>query len=57
MIMHVYIASLLSRVTEPTSNGIGGDNFAIVWYKNQLYGLNSSGPSPKLMTLENFKKK
>ncbi len=51
----IAVASTLT-VTEPTSNGIGGDNFAIVWYKNQLYGLNSSGPSPKLMTLENFKK-
>lgn len=33
-------------VLEPTSNGIGGDGFAIIWYKDKLYGLNASGPSP-----------
>lgn len=32
-------------VVEPTSNGIGGDGFAIIWYKDKLYGLNASGPS------------
>ncbi|MDR1732512.1 MAG: gamma-glutamyltransferase family protein [Synergistaceae bacterium] len=34
-------------VVEPTSNGIGGDNFALVWVKDKLYGLNSSGYAPK----------
>lgn len=34
-------------VTEPTSNGIGGDAFALVWFNNRLYGLNSSGPAPR----------
>ncbi|MDR1049155.1 MAG: gamma-glutamyltransferase family protein, partial [Synergistaceae bacterium] len=34
-------------VVEPTSNGIGGDNFALVWVKDKLHGLNSSGYSPK----------
>ena len=34
-------------VVEPTSNGIGGDAFAIIWTKNKLHGLNSSGPSPR----------
>lgn len=33
-------------VTEPTSNGIGGDCFAIVWMKGEMYGLNASGPAP-----------
>ncbi|HYF84763.1 MAG TPA: gamma-glutamyltransferase family protein [Clostridia bacterium] len=33
-------------VVEPTSNGIGGDAFALVWSKGKLYGLNASGPSP-----------
>ncbi|NLI90861.1 MAG: gamma-glutamyltransferase family protein [Peptococcaceae bacterium] len=36
-------------VTEPTSNGIGGDAFALVWYKNKLCGLNSSGPAPRAL--------
>lgn len=39
-------------VTEPTSNGIGGDAFALIWYKNKLYGLNASGPAPSQLTAE-----
>ncbi len=33
-------------VVEPVSNGIGSDAFAIVWMKDHLYGLNSSGFAP-----------
>ena len=33
-------------VVEPTSNGLGSDNFALVWTKGKLHGLNSSGPAP-----------
>lgn len=43
-------------VVEPTSNGIGGDNFALVWMKNQLFGLDSSGPAPKDISIEKLKK-
>ncbi|MDX1465145.1 MAG: gamma-glutamyltransferase, partial [Halomonas sp.] len=39
-------------VVEPTSNGIGGDAFAIVWIKEEMYGLNASGPSPQAATIE-----
>src|SRR5690554_5092635 len=39
-------------VVEPTSNGIGGDAFALVWAKDKLHGLNSSGPSPKSISIE-----
>lgn len=39
-------------VLEPTSNGIGSDAFALVWTNGELYGLNSSGPSPQTLTLE-----
>lgn len=44
---------------EPTSNGMGGDLFAIVWDNKtgKLYGLNSSGPAPQALTLEELKKK
>ena len=44
---------------EPTSNGIGGDLFAIVWYEKdkKLYGLNASGRSPKNLKIEYFKSK
>src|SRR3954471_15319534 len=39
---------------EPTSNGIGGDLFAIVYdaKSKKIYGLNSSGWSPKALTRE-----
>ena len=33
-------------VVEPTSNGIGGDAFALVWMEGKLHGLNASGPAP-----------
>jgi gamma-glutamyltranspeptidase/glutathione hydrolase len=41
---------------EPTSNGIGGDLFAIVWdaKTESLYGLNASGRSPKSLSREWF---
>ncbi len=42
-------------VLEPTANGIGGDNFALVWMKDKLYGMNSNGPSPKEISLEKVK--
>jgi gamma-glutamyltranspeptidase/glutathione hydrolase len=40
-------------VLEPTSNGIGGDGFALVWDGN-LHGLNASGRSPQQMTAARF---
>ncbi len=42
-------------VVEPTSNGIGGDAFALVWVKDQLHGLNASGPAPKTISVEAVK--
>jgi len=42
-------------VVEPTSNGIGGDAFAIVLIKDKLYGLNASGPAPKSISIEKVK--
>jgi len=36
-------------VVEPTSNGIGGDLFAMVW-DGRLHGLNASGKSPARLT-------
>ncbi|RKX78065.1 MAG: gamma-glutamyltransferase [Spirochaetes bacterium] len=44
-------------ITEPTSNGIGGDCFAIVWHGGRLYGLNSSGPAPVSLSLEELEKR
>ncbi len=43
---------------EPTGCGIGGDLFAIIWdaEKGELSGLNASGRSPQLLSLEHFQK-
>jgi gamma-glutamyltranspeptidase/glutathione hydrolase len=40
-------ASVLA-VTEPTGNGIGGDNFAIVWNDGRADGLDSAGAAPRV---------
>ncbi len=37
-------------VTQPGSNDIGGDLFAIVWDGSRLHGLNASGRSPAALT-------
>jgi len=42
-------------VLEPTSNGIGGDVFALIWTKGKLHGLNSSGPAPRNISLKAVK--
>jgi len=42
-------------VVEPTSNGIGGDAFALVWTGGKLHGLNSSGPSPASISIDAVK--
>ncbi|MCL2222299.1 MAG: gamma-glutamyltransferase [Oscillospiraceae bacterium] len=39
-------------VVEPTSNGIGGDAFAIVWIDGKMHGLNSSGYAPKSISID-----
>lgn len=46
-------------VVSPMMNGIGGDLFAIVYdaKSNKLYGLNASGWSPKLLSIEYLHKK
>ncbi|GAB7386470.1 gamma-glutamyltransferase family protein [Bacillaceae bacterium] len=43
-------------VLEPTSNGIGGDAFALVWSKGKLYGLNASGPAPQKISIDALRK-
>src|SRR5699024_8082016 len=42
-------------VVEPTSNGIGGDAFALVWTKGKLHGLNGSGRAPKRISIDAVK--
>ncbi|MBW4081181.1 gamma-glutamyltransferase family protein [Paenibacillus sp. S150] len=45
-------AAACLTVVEPTSNGIGGDAFALVWMKDRLHGLNASGPAPAGISIE-----
>ncbi len=49
----VAAASTLT-VTEPTSNGLGSDAFALIWSAkdHKLYGLNSSGRAPMLASMD-----
>src|SRR5699024_2570285 len=44
-------------VVEPSSNGIGGDVYAIVWVNGEMHGLNASGPSPKGISIEAVQQK
>ncbi len=44
-------------VLEPTSNGIGGDAFALIWTEGELKGLNASGPAPDAIVPEEIKEK
>ncbi len=41
-------------VVEPTSTGIGGDAFALIWMADEgkLFGLNASGPAPMNLTAD-----
>lgn len=45
-------AAACLTVCEPTSNGIGGDAFALVWAQGKLHGLNASGPAPQGLSVE-----
>lgn len=47
-------AAIALTVVEPTTNGIGGDLWAIVWDGTRLAGLNASGRSPRAWTRERY---
>lgn len=49
-------ANAVLALTEPTSCGLGGDLFAIVWdhETQQLYGFNGSGRSPQALSANEF---
>lgn len=48
-------AAISLTVLEPTSNGIGGDLFALVWSGGKLHGLNGSGPAPQGLSIDVLK--
>lgn len=41
-------------VVEPTSNGIGGDAFALVWHNGKIHGLDSCGFAPEKLSLDSL---
>ncbi|MCR5299596.1 MAG: gamma-glutamyltransferase family protein [Erysipelotrichaceae bacterium] len=47
---------ITTTVVEPSMNSAGSDNFAIVWMKDKMYGMNSSGPCAKGLSIENLQK-
>ena len=52
-------ANAVLGLVEPTGCGIGGDLFAIIWSADEkkLFGLNSSGPAPKNISIKKLKQK
>ena len=52
-------ANAVLGLVEPTGCGIGGDLFAIIWSADEkkLFGLNSSGPAPKNISINKLKQK
>jgi gamma-glutamyltranspeptidase/glutathione hydrolase len=52
-------ANAVLNVTEPNTNGMGGDLFAIYWEAKtgKIYGLNASGWAPKALTIEHLQRK
>ena len=50
-------AAATIMITEPVSNGLGSDAFAILWDGKALHGLNASGTAPAAWTPEYFQRK
>ncbi|MEO7939831.1 MAG: gamma-glutamyltransferase family protein [Burkholderiaceae bacterium] len=44
-------------IVEPVSNGLGSDNFALVWADGQLHGLNASGVAPAAWNPDYFQRR
>lgn len=45
-------AAACLTVLEPTSNGLGGDGFALIWDGAKLHGINGSGRAPAALSVE-----
>src|SRR5436190_8431332 len=46
--------AIAMTVLEPTTNAIGSDSFALVWFDGKLHGLNASGRAPKSLLVNHF---
>lgn len=44
-------------VVEPTSNGLGSDNFALIWKDGALHGINGSGAAPLSFDADAFRER
>ena len=44
-------------IVEPVSNGLGSDNFAILWDGKELHGLNASGVAPAAWNPDYFQRR
>jgi len=47
----ILATAIALTVVEPTSNGIGGDVFSLIWDGSTLHGLNGSGRAPAASTV------
>jgi len=50
-------AAAALTIVEPVSNGLGSDNFAILWDGQRMHGLNSSGVAPAAWNPDYFRRK
>jgi gamma-glutamyltranspeptidase/glutathione hydrolase len=50
-------AAAVIAQTEPCSNGLGSDAFALIWDGARLHGLNASGTAPAAWTLDYFRRR
>ncbi len=50
-------AAAALTIVEPVSNGLGSDNFAILWDGEALHGLNASGVAPAAWNADHFRRK
>jgi len=53
----IVAAASTITLTEPCSNGLGSDAFAIVWDGQKLHGLNASGTAPAAWDVDYFKRR
>ncbi len=50
-------AAAAMTIVEPVSNGLGSDNFAILWDGSKLHGLNASGRAPAAWNPDYFQRR